>query len=161
MQMTRTQPDEFDRLNSDRGGFLPREPWTAPHLVRHGTVADLTQKAHTGPDGVKSRGVTSDRDQKRALAPVDVAAVLRSLGALDIQTWNYNDEPEHVRHMGPTAQDFADAFGLGANDREIKVVDGIGVALAAIQALAAEVVDLRERMAALEARVRDARTSLV
>jgi hypothetical protein len=37
--------------------------------------------------------------------------------------------------MGPMAQDFYTAFGLGEDDRHITTVDADGVALAAIQAL--------------------------
>ena len=37
--------------------------------------------------------------------------------------------------MGPTAQDFRAAFGLGEDDKHISTVDADGVALAAIQAI--------------------------
>jgi trimeric autotransporter adhesin len=40
-----------------------------------------------------------------------------------------------VRHLGPVAQDFRAAFGLGSDDTSIGVVDASGVALASIQAL--------------------------
>jgi hypothetical protein len=45
--------------------------------------------------------------------------------------------------MGPMAQDFHAAFGLGADDRHIHVLDSSGVALASIQAL-------NDRLQALE-----------
>jgi hypothetical protein len=37
--------------------------------------------------------------------------------------------------MGPMAQDFYAAFGLGEDDRHIATVDADGVALAGVQAL--------------------------
>jgi hypothetical protein len=37
--------------------------------------------------------------------------------------------------MGPTAQDFRAAFGLGEDEKHIPNIDSEGVALAAIQAL--------------------------
>jgi len=37
--------------------------------------------------------------------------------------------------MGPLAQDFFAAFGLGEDDKHITTIDADGVALAAIQAL--------------------------
>ncbi len=40
-----------------------------------------------------------------------------------------------MRHLGPVAQDFRAAFGLGRNDTTITTVDADGVALAAIQGL--------------------------
>ena len=62
--------------------------------------------------------------------------------------------------MGPMAQDFYAAFGLGADDRHIVTVDADGVALAAIQGLRdmlrekdAEIVAQRLRLDALEATV--------
>ena len=53
---------------------------------------------------------------------------------MPISEWSYNDEPS-ARHIGPMAQDFHAAFGVGETDRCIPTVDANGVALAAIQAL--------------------------
>lgn len=59
------------------------------------------------------------------------------------------------------AQEFKQAFGLGDSERTIYAVDGVGVSLAAIQALArsvdelrAEARDLREQNERLRAEVR-------
>jgi hypothetical protein len=51
------------------------------------------------------------------------------------------------------AQDFAAAFHVGDDDRRIHVVDGQGVALAAIQGLTQELRALRAENATLAARV--------
>jgi hypothetical protein len=56
-----------------------------------------------------------------------------------------------VRHVGPRAQDFAAAFGVGEDDRHIHVVDASGVALAAIQALAARLAEAEANIAELQA----------
>ena len=40
-----------------------------------------------------------------------------------------------MRHVGPTAQDFRAAFGLGADPLRISSVDADGIALAAVRAL--------------------------
>ena len=84
---------------------------------------------------------------------VDPHDVLERVLALPISTWRYHWEDPEVRHVGPMAQDFHDAFGLGGDPRRIDVGNGLGVALAAIQALhelverqAAEVAELRERL---------------
>jgi hypothetical protein len=55
--------------------------------------------------------------------------------------------------MGPTAQDFRAAFGLGPNDTTISVVDADGVALAAIQGAAAKIATLEADNASLRADV--------
>lgn len=77
----------------------------------------------------------SDRSSKVGFEPVDGRDVLARLVALPLSTWSYKSEDESVRHLGPMAQDFAAAFGLGADDRSISTVDAAGVALAAIQGL--------------------------
>jgi Skp family chaperone for outer membrane proteins len=80
---------------------------------------------------------TSDRAAKTAFAPVDVGRILAAVLQLPITSWSYRNEPT-ARHLGPVAQDFYQAFGLGDNDRTISTVDANGVALAAIQGLNAK-----------------------
>jgi hypothetical protein len=77
----------------------------------------------------------SDRASKENLAPVDGPDVLARVCALPISTWNYEAQDDSVRHMGPMAQDFRAAFGLGVSEKLIDTVDPDGVALAAIQGL--------------------------
>lgn len=76
----------------------------------------------------------SDRNVKNDFAPVDAQAMLAQVLALPVTTWSYKTEPG-VRHVGPMAQDFYSAFGVGEDDRHIAEVDEGGVALAAIQGL--------------------------
>ncbi len=103
-------------------------------------------------------GVPSDRSIKRQFSPVDANAVLDAVGSLPISTWSYSADRPWVRHIGPTAQDFAAAFGFGSSNRIIAPVDMNGVALAAVQALIEEnaaqdalIAELSARLAALEA----------
>ena len=49
--------------------------------------------------------------------------------------------------MGPMAQDFHGAFGLGDSDKTITNIDADGVALAAIQGLKRELDDKSARLA--------------
>jgi hypothetical protein len=77
---------------------------------------------------------TSDRNAKENFAPVAPAEVLAKVAALPISTWNFKTLNDG-RHMGPMAQDFYAAFGLGSGDTTITSVDPDGVALAAIQGL--------------------------
>lgn len=108
------------------------------------------------PPGQEFCGVEcpkSDRNVKRAFLPVDAADVLRRVVALEITTWEYKKDPADLRHLGPMAQDFKQAFGLGHDDKTIFPLDASGVAMAAIQALHAENEALRERLAQLELRL--------
>lgn len=77
----------------------------------------------------------SDRTLKRDIETVDRFAVLDTVSRLPISTWSYKSDPVGVRHMGPMAQDFKAAFGLGDTDRGYYSVDAHGVSIAAIQAL--------------------------
>ena len=77
----------------------------------------------------------SDVALKENFEPVDGADVLTRLAALPITSWNYRAEDASTRHVGPTAQDFRAAFGLGADETSISTIDPAGLALAAIQEL--------------------------
>jgi hypothetical protein len=77
----------------------------------------------------------SDRDAKTGFSKLDPQAVLDKVATLPVASWRYRSEPEATRHIGPTAQDFRAAFGLGDSDKAIGTVDADGVALAAIQGL--------------------------
>jgi hypothetical protein len=76
----------------------------------------------------------SDRNLKEHFQPVDAAKVLAQVAALPISRWNYKADTASA-HIGPVAQDFYEAFGVGPDDKHIAVVDEGGVALAAIQGL--------------------------
>jgi hypothetical protein len=87
------------------------------------------------PKGSGSWESLSDFNSKSAFVDVDSAEVLRRLMTIPIMTWSYRGQDPTIRHMGPTAQDFRQAFGLGEDGHYISTVDSEGVALAAIQAL--------------------------
>jgi hypothetical protein len=115
------------------------------------------------PEGQEYCGMMcpdSDFALKREFAAIDADAVLERVLALPITTWSYRAEDPSIRHLGPMAQDFKAAFGLGATDRAISKIDADGVALTSIQALGrrlrdaeAENAALRESLASLQARV--------
>ena len=81
---------------------------------------------------------------KEAFLAVDTEFVLEQLVNLPVTSWNYLHEGNAVRHLGPMAQDFHAAFGLGNDDRIINVVDAQGVTIAALQELHHMVQELRE-----------------
>jgi trimeric autotransporter adhesin len=93
----------------------------------------------------------SDVNAKEAFAPVDAMNVLEKVIQLPITTWRYKGQDREIRHMGPTAQDFHAAFGLGdAPGYGITTIDADGVALAAIQALAKENAELKAELDAIK-----------
>ena len=102
---------------------------------------------------------TSDRNAKENFEPVDSKEILERVTKLPLASWSYRSESNSVRHLGPVAQDFHAAFGLGADDKHIAGLDSSGVALAAIQGLSqelkakqTEIDQLKQRLEALERR---------
>jgi hypothetical protein len=135
-----------------------KKPYAAPQLSRHGVVEDLTKQV----DGsVPSQVLFSDRNLKENFVPVDVTGVLEKLAQVPISTWNYKSDSQTIRHLGPMAQDFAKAFGVGDSDRVIHTVDSGGVTMAAVQALHQMVLQQNQRIASLEAEVRELREAAV
>jgi hypothetical protein len=114
----------------------PKKPYTPPQLTVYGNVEQITQGGRIGvADGVLSGSIISDRNLKEHFAAVDGRDILAHMAAVPVQTWNYKNQDSSIRHIGPMAQDFAVAFGVGESDKQISVVDANGVAFAAIQAL--------------------------
>ncbi len=101
----------------------------------------------------------SDRNLKSGFAPVDARAVLAKVAALPLQSWHYTNAPG-TRHVGPMAQDFHAAFGLGADDKLIATVDADGVALAAIQGLNSLVQTQAEELRALKGELAELRRAV-
>ena len=98
------------------------------------TDTGLTTGVTVGAGGGSWSSV-SDRNLKENFAPVEGQSLLARLNEIPIETWNYKTQDDSIRHLGPMAQDFRAAFGLGSDDKHISTVDADGVALAAIQAL--------------------------
>jgi hypothetical protein len=88
----------------------------------------------------------SDVASKRAIEPVSGRRVLRKLASVPVSTWSYRAQDASIRHIGPMAQDFYRAFGVGEDRRHISSVDADGVSLAATKGLASIVERQRERM---------------
>jgi asparagine N-glycosylation enzyme membrane subunit Stt3 len=104
--------------------------------------------------------VASDKNLKTDFTNLKPEEILAKLAALRIQAWRYTNEVAGVRHVGPMAQDFKAAFGLGQDEKFIDFVDEEGVALAAIQGLNqkldekdAEIQTLKQQNETLEKRL--------
>ena len=102
----------------------------------------------------------SDVNRKHLFQNVSGEDVLDRLRTMPIRSWSYRSEGDEIRHLGPTSQDFRQAFGLGSDEKSIGTVDADGVALAGVQALdrrtatqAAEIRALRAENAANAARI--------
>jgi hypothetical protein len=115
-----------------------------------GRFINTSTGAHLTTGGVWTN--SSSRALKAGFEAVDPGAILSRLLELPVTRWVYRASPDEGAHLGPMAEDFHAAFGLGADGGTISTVDASGVALAAIQGLNQRLEDenqaLRERNAA-------------
>jgi hypothetical protein len=95
----------------------------------------------------------SDVNAKENFAAVDNRQILATLAEIPVTSWNFKTDEDGIRHMGPMAQDFYAAFGLGIDEQHIAPQDVEGVALAAIQGLNEIVAEKDAQISALEARL--------
>ena len=115
----------------------------------------------TNSTKIVTRIATSDRNKKEKFLPVDVQEILTEVVKLPIETWNYKQQDAQIRHIGPMAQDFAAAFGVGEDNLHINMVDANGVNLAAIQALYKMLQEKDAQIGALRADLDDLKQQLV
>jgi trimeric autotransporter adhesin len=102
----------------------------------------------------------SSRTLKENYLAVDGEEVLARVRALPITTWSMIGGDRDVRHLGPVAEDFYHAFGLGLGETTIGLGDIDGVNLAAAKALEARTGQLRRDLDARTAEVATLRGEL-
>lgn len=99
--------------------------------------------------GANAWSSLSDVNSKENFRELPSEEILAKIAAMPVREWNYKTQPAAIRHMGPTAQDFHAAFGLGEDPLRISTIDADGVALAAVKALEARTRMLMDENAAL------------
>lgn len=123
--------------------------------------------ANTGCDLAGNSGswsCASSRTLKDAFVSVDGEDVLARFRQTPVTTWSYiGEDPvdgRRVRHIGPVAEDFHAAFGLGPNNTTIGHLDIAGANFAGVRALerrstaqAEEIRALRDELAAKSLRL--------
>jgi hypothetical protein len=99
--------------------------------------------------GGSSWSAVSDRNRKENFLAVDGEYLLGRLRQVPVSTWNYKSQDRSIRHLGPMAQDFSAAFGLGESNLLINTLDIDGVNLAGVQALTTRTDQLRTQVQTL------------
>jgi hypothetical protein len=84
-------------------------------------VVDASNKVRIGSssvtviEGQVAYTFSSDRNKKENFQPVDGEEVPRKIRQLNLTSWNYiGQDAKTLRHYGPMAQDFYEAFGHDA-----------------------------------------------
>jgi hypothetical protein len=134
--------------NND-GSFTVRAPGGARFITSTNTEFTATNNGVILQPGGNSWAALSDSNAKTAIKPIDTRAVLRKLTSLRVTEWQYKGQPDR-HYIGPMAQDFHAAFGLGYDDKTISTADSDGVMYAAIQGLVEELKDRDEEIEKLK-----------
>ena len=144
---------------ADRSAFVElRAPLPNQFFVRAGGgVKFFSNPAATlgvelAPNGAQWLAL-SDVRTKHHFRDLDGDDVLRKFAAMPVTEWSYKAQDAAIRHIGPTAQDFHAAFGLGEDPLRIGTLDADGVALAGVKALEARSRQQADEVAALRLEV--------
>jgi len=133
----------INRDDEDGGGGYP---------LRVGTLNDNGNGAYLTTGGVWTDA--SSRSKKENFRILDGSQVLNKIETLSVTNWNFKESEE--RHIGPVAEDFYQAFGLGSGNPDddstsISALDLAGVSLVAVQELIRIVRDQQKEIDALKA----------
>ena len=94
---------------------------------------------------------STTKENRRAANGKDI---LEKIQSMPIDRWNYKHQDESIEHVGPMAQDFWTAFGLGSDSLGIETIDADGVLFAAVQELAKQNAAQAQEIAELKNMVR-------
>jgi hypothetical protein len=138
--------DSVDTLSTNNFSFTVRAPGGARFL----TGTNLVGAVLVG--GATAWAALSDSNAKTDIEPIEPRAILRKVAEMPVTTWHYKHDRQR-RYIGPMAQDFHAAFGLGADDKTISTLDSDGIMYAAIKGLVEELRERDKAMAAREAQL--------
>jgi len=152
---TLLRAQHFHGASGNYASWLFNGANNAAGILRIGDNVNNGNGAYLSAAGVWTNA--SSRTWKEGFANVDVESVLAKLVSMPVQSWFYKGKRDDGLHVGPVAEDFAGAFGLGNNKKYIGTVDESGIALAAIQGLnkklEADNAALREKLDGVIARL--------
>lgn len=107
--------------------------------------ADSGALAGLGQIAGMAAGYFSSEDYKKDKAPVKRGAALQAINQMPVESWRYKEGVQDGgarRHIGPYAEDFQRATGVG-NGRMIPAQDAIGLTMKAVQELDDKVESMR------------------
>jgi hypothetical protein len=143
-----------DTVSTNPMSYTARAPGGFRLMTSTNDVAGLVLPANSS-----TWASLSDSNAKTDVRPVDYRQILAKVAALPVTEWRYKHDPTR-RYIGPMAQDFHAAFGLGFDDEHISTLDTDGVTLAAIKGLVEEIKDQDQVLAERDAQIRRLEDSL-
>ncbi len=96
--------------------------------------------------GGREPAASSGTNLRERFRDLDDDEVLSKIARMPIREWSVTGQDPAVRHLGPAAEDFHLAFGLGDNPERVDPADADGVALRSVQALEARTRTEHENM---------------
>jgi hypothetical protein len=138
-----------DTTSNTNGSYTARAPGGFRLLT---STNDLAGQQLTA--GGSSWATLSDSNAKTDIQTVDHRQTLARLASLPVSRWRYKHDPTR-EYIGPMAQDFHEAFGLGNDNRYITTLDTDGVTLSAIKGLVEELHEQDEALSAREQQIED------
>jgi hypothetical protein len=162
LELRNNGPIGFAMINTNTGDEWRFAAQTTGFRITNASSPSPDFEVLSNGDAVLRGTLTegSDVNVKSNIEALDGNLVLAKLDAMPVTEWSYRWESPSVRHIGPMAQDFHAAFGLGTDETKISPRDMAGVSMAAVKALRvelmerdAEIATQREQISALQARL--------
>ena len=135
---TQVQAPQFTPVQTSQ---VPYQPYFQPSSGEGWTSALMGMGGSLGQAGIMG-AFMSTKERKDPIGPAE--SVLEKVKTLKIDRWRY--KLDDAVHIGPYAEDWHASFG-GKTDKEISIIDALGVSLKAIQELSAEVDTLKAKLA--------------
>jgi hypothetical protein len=131
-------------------GWAFGRPTLSNGVLQVGTNATNGNGAYLSAGGTWTN--MSDFNLKENFAEINTKELLEKIAKLHITQWNYKHTQLKETHIGPTAQQFKELFGLGVEgeDKSISTVDATGLAFAAIQELTKQNEQMQKQIAELQ-----------
>jgi excisionase family DNA binding protein len=144
--LTTTIEDLATNISTNRLGVGVAAPATDS-----GKLIDSSSGAYLSSSGIWTN--VSDAAKKENFTAINQDTILEGILSLNISEWNYIEDSDTIRHIGPTAQDFYAAFNVGENNTTINTLDPASIALVGVQALGNKTNALSKALADTNARL--------
>lgn len=138
--------DIASRLAQDRQSraSIANQQFLAQQQASAGTFGSIFGALGSIGGGLAAGGFFSSKRFKNKLDELNTASALNAINNMPVDIWQYKDGlADNKIHVGTYAEDFSKHTGLGDGVR-IEMVDAVGVLMAAVQELSAEVKRLKE-----------------